>query len=179
MTASQCRFIVLTFTLLVGACTTTPPAPVVERESPPADRTVTPEPPPTVVEPVAPDVAPDIATTRERHPGVVALLLAAREAVAASRYDNAGARIEQAMRIDSNDPWAWHELARLRFARGDFAQAVATARRSNALGNASAQLKYANLSLIAEAERRRGNATASQEALREAQGYASGGDSPD
>lgn len=179
--ASYCRFVALTLVLLVGACTSTPPAPVVGRESPepPADKTVTPEPSPTVLEPVAPEVAADITTPRERHPGAVALLLAAREAVVAGRYDTAGARIEQAMRIDSDDPWVWHELARLRFARGELAQAVATARRSNALRGASNRLMHGNLSLIAEAESRRGNTTASQEAAREARRYASDDGSPD
>ena len=167
----------LAATLLLGACTTTPPAPVVDRASPaPAsERTAAPEParPPLPQEKTAviPDVVPAPVSVRKRHPATIELLSAARDAVAAGRYDSAGAKIDQAIRIDSGDPWVWHELARLRFARSEFAQAVATARRSNALRGAPAPLMFANLSLIAEAERLRGDTAASAQALSEARRY--------
>jgi len=164
--------------LLLGACTTTPPAPIVGPASPAptTERTAARTPAPPAREAVpASDAAAVAPVTRlyESHPAAVGLLAAARDAVAAGRYDSAGAKIDQAMRIDSADPWVWHELARLRFAQGEFAQAVATARRSNALSGAPIKLLYANLNLIAEAEHLRGNEVASAQALRDAQRYES------
>jgi predicted Zn-dependent protease len=177
VSAIRLRKVTLAIMLLVGACTTTPPAPVIERpgSAPSVGRAVTHEPAPPKNDAAAPDVVAGTASVRERHPAVIDLLSAARDAVAAGRYDSAGAKIDQAIRIDPADPWVWHELARLRFGRGEFAQAIATARRSNALRGAPAQLMFGNLKLIAEAERLRGDTAASQQALRDARRYEPGG----
>ena len=178
MSRTRMRQTVTLIGLMLGACTTTPPAPIVGPASPrPATErgvTRTPAPPAREAAPSI-DSAPvaSVKPVYESHPAAVRLLAAARDAVATGRYDSAGAKIDQAIRIDSADPWVWHELARLRFVQGEFGQAVATARRSNALSGAPAQLLYANLNLIAEAERLRGNEAASAQALRDAQRYES------
>ena len=178
MSRTRMRQAVALIGLLLGACTTTPPAPIVGPASsaPATERgaTRTPAPPAREAAPSI-DGAPvaSVKPVYESHPAAVRLLAAARDAVATGRYDSAGAKIDQAIRIDSADPWVWHELARLRFVQGEFGQAVATARRSNALSGAPAQLLYANLNLIAEAERLRGNGAASAQALRDAQRYES------
>lgn len=169
------RVAVPLFILLLGACSATPPAPVFEpgNPAPATQRAVTKLPRPAEPDAAVPKAAAPVMRVHERHPATVGLLAVAREAVGAGRYDGAGAKIDQAMRIDSADPWVWHELARLRFARGEFAQAVATARRSNALDGAPARLRFTNLTLIAEAERLRGNQAASAQALSDAQRYES------
>lgn len=175
MSGTRVRNAVLLPIFLLGACTTTPPAPIVEPARPAAatERVVTKTPAPAAQSTATPKDIARVISAYKRHPATVGLLAAAREAVAAGRYDSAGAKIDQAIRIDSADPWVWHELARLRFARGDFAQAIATARRSNALDGAPGQLLFANLSLVAEAERLRGNQAASAQALGDARRYES------
>lgn len=172
------RHATLSLIILLAACTTTPPAPVVTPARPaattarPAAAVPTPTPPRGGI--AAPQEPARPLSVHQPHPAIGALLSTARDAIAAGRFDHAGAKIDQAMRIDSADPWVWHALARLRFARGEFAQAIATARRSNALGGAPADLLFANLNLVAEAERLRGNPAASAQALSDARRYESG-----
>lgn len=175
MTGATVRAATLFASIVLAACTATPPAPIVESgdRAPTTEPVATKQSTPAERDSAVPETVAPAATEHARHPATVGLLAAAREAVAAGRYDSAGAKIDQAMRIDSADPWVWHELARARFARGEFAQAVATARRSNALVGAPESLRFANLSLIAEAERLRGNTAASAQALSDAQRYES------
>jgi tetratricopeptide (TPR) repeat protein len=60
----------------------------------------------------------------------VALLAASRTARADGDYVAAGAVIERALAIDSNNPQLWVELAEIRFAAGDRPQAEELARKA-------------------------------------------------
>lgn len=175
MNVKRSRHAVLVLAVLITACTATPPAPIIESggADPTQERPVVQAPATARRDDPRPVDSTSADSEYARHPATLALVAAAREAIVAGRYDRAGAKIDQAIRIDSADPWVWYELARLRFARGEFAQSIATARRSSALAGATAGLRFANFSLIAEAERLRGNEAASARALSEARRYES------
>ena len=170
--------------LTVSGCAHGPPAPVEDRTQRAAIEPfpVIPFPPPEDVvadrdspnEVTRPALAPDEAVA----PGLPAteqLLAAADEAIAAGQYGAAGANVERAIRIAPADPWAWHRLAKLRFAEGEYDQAKATAFRSNALPGATSRLRAANWFLIADIERFNGDVAAANEAYDQAQKQLSAG----
>ncbi|HVL35497.1 MAG TPA: tetratricopeptide repeat protein, partial [Burkholderiales bacterium] len=69
----------------------------------------------------------------------------------AGRLAEAGASLERALRIEPRNPRLWHELARVRLAQGQFAQAEHLAARSNSFAAGDGTLRAQNDKLIAEA----------------------------
>jgi thioredoxin-like negative regulator of GroEL len=98
-------------------------------------------------------------------PAVVALFDSARTDSAAGRLGNAAASLERALRIEPRNPRLWQELARVRFAQGDYAQAESVARRSNSWAGGDAALRADNWRLIAQAREARGDAEGAKAAL--------------
>ena len=64
---------------------------------------------------------------------VIALLDRAQIDNEAGQREAAGASLERALRIEPRNPWLWLELAQLRLAQGQYAQAITLARKSNQL----------------------------------------------
>lgn len=112
-------FTVVAAGLAVGACTTFAPppgAPPVPPAETPQDRPARPD------APSASRPAPSNAAT--------SLLDQGRAERAAGRYAAAAAAIERALTIEPNDAGLWLELAEIRLAEGDRAQAEVMARKA-------------------------------------------------
>ncbi|MFT4582255.1 MAG: tetratricopeptide (TPR) repeat protein [Gammaproteobacteria bacterium] len=93
------------------------------------------------------------------------IMLASVDAdIAAENFSAASGVIERAIQISPGDSWAWHKLAKLRFAQGQHDEAKAIARRSNSLSDAGRDVQIANLQLIARIEHLSGNETAAKQA---------------
>lgn len=164
------------FSGLIAGCASNPPAPIVDRttrdgaELQPVidDISVAPaENPERTYAALAPGPAPRAASEGSA-PATRTLLAAAEADIAARNYEAAAVNVERAIRIAPQDPSAWHKLAKVRFAAGDYAQAKATALRSNALAQATPRIIAANWFLIAEVERINGDEAAANEAVRKA-----------
>ncbi|MCZ8251385.1 MAG: tetratricopeptide repeat protein [Hylemonella sp.] len=99
---------------------------------------------------------------------VIALLDRAQADAGAERPDAASATLERALRIEPRNARLWHELAQLRLAQGQYAQAIALAQKSNSFAGAQRPLQALNWRVIGEARIAQGNADAGQKALNRA-----------
>lgn len=81
-------------------------------------------------------------------PAVVELSSQARRAFDSRQFDAAVQLLERAINIDPRNGSLWHELARARYAQGNYEQAIQLAKRSNALPNVGSSLKSRNDELI-------------------------------
>jgi len=167
--------------LLLFGCAANPPAPIADRTGarhvPPA--AAAPEHPvaqPASGEHTEPSEQPhepvfgaDVSARDNR--ATSALLAAADADLDAGRAASAAAKIDRALQIDAQDPAIWHRLARVKFMEGDRAQALAMARRSNALAGIGPRLAASNWLLIAEIKRLDGDRAGREQALAEAERY--------
>jgi tetratricopeptide (TPR) repeat protein len=128
--------------LLVAGCATQPPDPAPT----PAERQPAPAPGPVATP--EPKQGESVA--------VASILQGARADAAAGRLANAAASIERALRIEPRNPRLWNELARVRLQQRDYAQAEATAARSNSFAGGDAALRASNADIIAQARRASG-----------------------
>lgn len=97
---------------------------------------------------------------------VIALLDRAQLDAGAGRPVAAGATLERALRIEPRNARLWHELAQLRLAQGQYAQAVALAQKSNSFAGTQRRLQAMNWRVIGQARIAQGNAEAGQQALK-------------
>ena len=100
---------------------------------------------------------------------VIALLDRAHQDAGAGRPEAAGASLERALRIEPRNPWLWHELAQLRLAQGQYAQAVSLAQKSNSFSRRDRHLQALNWRLIGQARVAQGNPAAGRAALQRAE----------
>ena len=138
------RFLIL-IVLLTAGCATQSPAPT--PASTPSERQPVPAP------------APPVSSSEPRkteNVAVASILQNARAEAASGRLANAAASIERALRIEPRNPRLWNELARVRLQQRDYAQAEATAARSNSFAGSDAALRQNNSDLIAQARRAQG-----------------------
>jgi cytochrome c-type biogenesis protein CcmH/NrfG len=91
--------------------------------------------------PPAPSLPAPTTLPPARPPAVQALLDGARADLAAGNPVSASARLERALRLSPSDGWLWHELARVRLAEGDYAQAQVMAQRARALAGTDDRLR--------------------------------------
>lgn len=96
---------------------------------------------------------------------VIALLDRAQRDAGAGRADAAGATLERALRIEPRNARLWHELAQLRLAQGQYAQAVALAQKSNSFAGTQRRLQALNWQVIGQARIAQGDAEGGQKAL--------------
>ena len=113
--------------------------------------------------PVAAEPAPLPPASGNR--AVIALLDRAQLDAGAGRPDAAGATLERALRIEPRNARLWHELAQLRLAQGQYAQAAALAQKSNSFAGTQRRLQAMNWRVIGQARIAQGNAEAGQKAL--------------
>lgn len=98
-------------------------------------------------------------------PTVIATLVDEANAhAAAGNTDKAIASLERALRIDPGNALLWHRFASIRLQQHNWQQAIALARKSNALANDNAALKSQNWSIIARAYEGLGNLEKAREA---------------
>ena len=102
---------------------------------------------------------------------VVALVEQARTEAASGKPASAAGSVERALRIEPRNPYLWQELARLRLAQGDFAQAENLAVRANTWAGSDRSLRSANWQLIGEARAARGDSLGAEDALRRARQF--------
>jgi tetratricopeptide (TPR) repeat protein len=65
-----------------------------------------------------------------RNQAVLALLDRSQIDIQAGERESAGASLERALRIEPRNAWLWQELAQLRLTQGQYAQAIALAKKS-------------------------------------------------
>lgn len=85
------------------------------------------------------------------NPAIIALLDRSRLDAVAGQRGAAGASLERALRIEPRNAWLWHELAQLRLAQGQYAQAIAMARKSTSFAGGDRRLQAMNWRLIGNA----------------------------
>lgn len=166
-----------TIILQLGACAHGPTAPIEDRAKDRATLSLSSDPEPSIDDEITNDrlaprvgsrsglirstVAPERTATRQ-------LLATSDVAMAAGNYVAAAASLDRAIRLTPNDALAWHKFAKLQFAQRDYAQAKATAQRSNVLPNATPALIAANWILIADIEQIIGDKPAARAAYAKA-----------
>ena len=102
------------------------------------------------------------------NPAVIALLDRARLDTGAGQRETASASLERALRIEPRNAWLWHELARLRLAQGQYAQAIALAQKSVSFAGLERRLQALNWRVIGNARVAQGNPSGAEQAFRHA-----------
>jgi hypothetical protein len=95
---------------------------------------------------------------------VLALLRQARDARAASQYDQAAGVLERALRIEPRNYFVWATLADTYLQQKNFEQAESVAQKSNSLGRGNVYIEQENWRVIRDARNARGNAAGAAEA---------------
>lgn len=116
-----------------------------------------------------------LALTPSANPALVALLAGAKRDTVEERFGDANAKIDRALQIGPESPQVWHRFAKLKFAQGEYDQALTLAQRSNSLAPRDGQLRAINWLLVADIERIRGNNEAQTAALEQARQSATAG----
>lgn len=79
------------------------------------------------------------------------LLLNANQAMQAGHFGRAELQLERALRLAPREPQLWQAMARLRFAQGNYAQAVQFCLKSNSLAGRNGALRRQNWLLLEKA----------------------------
>ncbi|HQS57240.1 MAG: hypothetical protein B7Y56_00265 [Gallionellales bacterium 35-53-114] len=111
-----------------------------------------------------PESGPPVSENR----AVIALLDRARLDQGAGQREAAGASLERALRIEPRNPWLWNELAQLRLAQGQYAQAISIAHKSISFAARDRRLQALNWRVIGNARVAQGNAAGAEEAFSKA-----------
>lgn len=148
--------------LLLGGCASAPTQPPATSTLP---DTVPQEPlPPLTGEGVI--VVPEPEPVKSGNPAVVALLDRARMDSGGGNRGGAGASLERGLRIEPRNAWLWHELAQLRLAEGQYAQAISLARKSISFAGGDRRLQAVNWRVIGNARVAQGDSAGAEQALR-------------
>lgn len=134
--------------LAMAACTTPPPRRPAPSPAPAPFPAPAPQPAPLPTPAPVPAPAP---LPPPRPAAVQSLLDGARADLASEALAAASAKLERAVRLSPRDGWLWHELARVRLAEGDRAQARALAMRSDSLAGPDQSLRASNARLLERA----------------------------
>lgn len=97
---------------------------------------------------------------------VIALLDRAQHDTEAGQREAAGASLERALRIEPRNAWLWHELAQLRLAQGQYAQAIALARKSISFTGRERPLQALNWRVIGNARVAQGTPSEAEKAFK-------------
>lgn len=158
--------------VLVGLAACETPGPSAPTPEP---RSGVPEPPPRrgsadTQRPPSGPARPAARPTRQYALGAAAgsLVTQARGQLARGEHAVAAATLERAMRIEPDHPLLWIELARVRQAQGNPAQAEAMGRTALSLASGDARVEAAAWRVIAESLAARGRNAEAREAERRA-----------
>ena len=97
---------------------------------------------------------------------VVALLDRAELDSRAGKREEAGASLERALRIEPRNPWLWLELAQVRLAQGQYAQAITLARKSHSFAGHQPRLQSENWQVIGRARVAQGDKAGAEQAFK-------------
>ncbi len=106
------------------------------------------------------------------NPAIIALLDRAQTDSNAGKRDAAGASLERALRIEPRNAWLWHELAQLRLAQGQYAQAITLARKSTSFAGRERRLLALNWQVIGKARVALGDSAGAEQAFKLAAEFA-------
>lgn len=127
------------------------------------------EPPPPLAHAAVPrhstNEAPPSAAGTDPLQGMVEKI---EQAMREGEYQRAEGLLERALRIDSQRPGLWHDLAQVRYQQHAYQEAVTLARRSNSFATAGSVLQEENWSLIARAKEALGDLQGAQQAWQKA-----------
>ena len=102
-------------------------------------------------------VTPGRSTTEQelgvdtQNSATIALLGTAKRQAEAGDLEAAAAVIERALRIEPVNPGLWHQLAKIRFAQGQYSTAINLAAKSNSYAKRNSELISKNRDLIQQA----------------------------
>lgn len=102
------------------------------------------------------------------NPAIIALLDRARFDAQAGRREEAGASLERALRIEPRNAWLWNELAQLRLAQGQYAQAITLAQKSISFAGRDRRLQAVNWRVIGNARVAQGDSPGAEQAFKRA-----------
>ena len=97
---------------------------------------------------------------------VIALLDRAQLDNNAGEREAAGASLERALRIEPRNPWLWLELAQVRLAQGQYAQAITLARKSHSFAGHQPRLQSENWQVIGRARVAQGDKAGAEQAFK-------------
>lgn len=100
------------------------------------------------------------------NPAVIALLDRARLDTEAGKRETAGASLERALRIEPRNAWLWNELAQLRLAEGQYAQAITLAQKSISFAGRERRLQAVNWKVIGNARVAQGDSAGAEQAFK-------------
>lgn len=106
----------------------------------------------------------ETAIDRQKGTVIASLINDAEQFSNEGKTEQAVATIERALRIEPKNPLLWHQLAIVRMQQQQWQQAIAMARKSNALAANNKRLKSDNWALIAAAYDALGNKEKANEA---------------
>ena len=89
-----------------------------------------------------------------KNSATLALLGTAKRQTEAGDLEAAAAVIERALRIEPANPGLWHQLAKIRFAQGQYSTAINLAAKSNSYARRNSELISRNRQLIQQARLR-------------------------
>ncbi len=112
------------------------------------------------------DLGPRPAVSENK--AVIALLDRAQTDSTAGQREAAGASLERALRIEPRNPWLWLELAQLRLAQGQYAQAITLARKSNSFAGHQYRVQAENWQVIGHAREAQGDSEGAKQAYKTA-----------
>lgn len=156
-------------------------APPVFREEPPAQVQTAPPASPAPSKPemerqleTAPKAAPEIPAMEARippPPGQAGVLLAsANKAMQAGQPDKAEMHLERALRLSPREAQLWHAMANVRYAQGNYAQAVQLCLKSNSLAGRNSAIVRRNWLLMEKAYLKTGDKVKAAQARQKAGG---------
>jgi predicted Zn-dependent protease len=158
--------------LLLAGCAGVTPAPSTQASTtlpsalPPLASTATPETPAQQAGGEAIIVETEPKPLMSGNKAVVALLDRAQLDNNAGKREAAGASLERALRIEPRNPWLWLELAQVRLAQGQYAQAITLARKSNSFAGRQPRLQSENWQVIGQARVAQGDTAGAEQAFK-------------
>jgi predicted Zn-dependent protease len=111
-------------------------------------------------------IPPVPKTDMSNNRAVIALLDQAQTDNDSGRREAAGSSLERALRIEPRNPWLWLELAQLRLAQGQYAQAITLAGKANSFAGHDTRVQAANWQVIGQARVALGDSTGAEQALK-------------
>ncbi len=128
---------------------------------------------PGEVTPSAPVPLPAVpSSAMSGNRAVIALLDRAQGDSASGQRETAGASLERALRIEPRNPWLWLELAQLRLAQGQYAQAITLAKKSNSFAGKQRRVQAENWQVIGQARVAQGDTAGAEQAFKLATEFA-------
>jgi predicted Zn-dependent protease len=117
-------------------------------------------------------IEPVPKTDMSGNKAVIALLDREQLDNKAGNREAAGASLERALRIEPRNAWLWLELAQVRLAQGQYAQAITLSRKSISFAGHEHRLQALNWQVIGNARVAQGDSAGAEQAFKTAADFA-------